>query len=416
MASHRGRSLLAASAAAILVAGVSALAYGGVTATTASAVRQSVTRAAPSRAVPETAPHRLTLPAPTGPRPVGTVSLHLVDPTRSDPWARPQRMRELMISLTYPARDVRRYPLAPWLPSRAAAQFLTENGLDHSGIQLPLTHERDGAPVDRRGGRLPVVLVSPGKNADRSSQTLITEELASRGYLVVTIDYTFDAAEVEFPDGRVVRAIPDAVRGDGSAIAAARVVDTRFVLDRLAVVNAGGDPDAEHRRLPAGLRGAADLRRVAMAGTSLGGGTTAATMFEDRRIKAGLSLDGAVYGPVITAGLDRPYFLMDAVKSSRQLPEIAAFWSRLRGWRLNAALRGAAHVSYGDDEVLIPQIGRLLGWTPQQIAAEIGTIDPRRAVAVQRAYPLAFFDLTLRHRGHLLDGPSPRFPEVTFIP
>jgi hypothetical protein len=34
---------------------------------------------------------------------------------------------------------------------------------------------------------------------------------------------------------------------------------------------------------------------------------------------------------------------------------------------------------------------------------------------MQRAYPLAFFDLHLRHRGHLLDVPSPRFPEVTFI-
>ena len=43
------------------------------------------------------APPRLTLPPPTGPHRAGTVSLHLVG-----------RSRELMVSVWYPARDVRR--------------------------------------------------------------------------------------------------------------------------------------------------------------------------------------------------------------------------------------------------------------------------------------------------------------------
>ena len=34
---------------------------------------------------------------------------------------------------------------------------------------------------------------------------------------------------------------------------------------------------------------------------------------------------------------------------------------------------------------------------------------------VQRPYPLAFFDLRIRHAGHPLDGPSPDYSEVTFI-
>jgi hypothetical protein len=38
-------------------------------------------------------------------------------------------------------------------------------------------------------------------------------------------------------------------------------------------------------------------------------------------------------------------------------------------------------------------------------------------VAAVRAYTRAFFDLHLRHHdSHLLGGPSPRFPEVEFIP
>ncbi|MEO3819023.1 hypothetical protein [Plantactinospora sp. B24E8] len=43
-------------------------------------------------------PFRPRLPAPTGPYPVGTTELHLVDHDRADPWVA-DRPRELMISL-----------------------------------------------------------------------------------------------------------------------------------------------------------------------------------------------------------------------------------------------------------------------------------------------------------------------------
>ncbi|GGW58349.1 hypothetical protein GCM10010503_39250 [Streptomyces lucensis JCM 4490] len=66
---------------------------------------------------------------------------------------------------------------------------------------------------------------------------------------------------------------------------------------------------------------------------------------------------------------------------------------------------------------IAPGMRTVLGMTSQQIQDMIGTLDPARAVRVQQTYPLAFFDLHLRHRrGHLLDGPSAAFPEVKFIP
>jgi hypothetical protein len=231
---------------------------------------------------------------------------------------------------------------------------------------------------------------------------------------VVTIDHTYDAEAVEFPDGHVVRGLPDGAEADP---ARTRVADTRFVLDQLRLLGTGGNPDAEHRGLPDGLRGSLDLCRIGMFGESAGGSATANTMFEDRRITAGLSMDGPMFGPVVTGGLDRPFLLMDANRTSRKLlPDQQTFWSNLRGWRLNTGLPGAAHISYGDEELLVPQIAPLLGWSQEEIDKQIGTLRPERVEAVQRAYPLAFFDLHLRHEGHLLDGPSSRYPEVTFIP
>lgn len=88
-----------------------------------------------------------------------------------------------------------------------------------------------------------------------------------------------------------------------------------------------------------------------MFGVSAGGSTTANTMFEDQRIKAGLSMDGPMFGPVTTGGLDRPFLLMDANRTTRKLQaDQQSFWSSLRGWRLNTGLSGAAHISYGDEE------------------------------------------------------------------
>ncbi len=46
----------------------------------------------------------------------------------------------------------------------------------------------------------------------------------------------------------------------------------------------------------------------------------------------------------------------------------------------------------------------------------VGTIDPDRSLAAQRAYLAAFFDLHLRHRdSQLLDGPTRRYPDVQLI-
>ncbi|MEV0450996.1 hypothetical protein [Streptomyces sp. NPDC050600] len=64
--------------------------------------------------------------------------------------------------------------------------------------------------------------------------------------------------------------------------------------------------------------------------------------------------------------------------------------------------------------LILPLIAPLLGMSPADLEEEVGTIPRHRAQAFQHAYPRAFFDLHLRDRGRLLDGPSPDFPEVDY--
>ncbi|WP_328923521.1 acetylhydrolase [Streptomyces sp. NBC_00190] len=371
--------------------------------------------ASPAWADPGTpAPTRLTLPVPTGPHPVGTVQLRLVDRSRPDDIAGPGHFRELMATVWYPARDVQRYPVAPWMPAGALQAFLADAGFSALAPLAPLTAGHVAAPVRRSGRRLPVVVFSHGAHSHQGDHTIMVQELASHGYAVVTVAHQYDTY-TEFPDGRVAVPLYDrkapTLPGDFAA-------DLRFVLDCVEQLAAGCNPDADQRELPAGLLGSLDMQRMGAFGWSKGGTATARATLADERIRAGLSLDGPMQmNPPLAGDLDRPFMMMSAVFTRATDPEAAAFWSHLRGWRLNIQAQGAAHVSYGDNEALFPQVAKLFGWSGQQLQGLIGTLDPDQAVKIQQAYPLAFFDEHLRHRrGHLLDGPSPAFPAVTFLP
>ena len=361
----------------------------------------------------------LTLPEPTGPDQVGTVSLHLVDPSRRDPWVPGHPVRELMVSLWYPATDTAGYPTAPWMLPGAATHFLSGLGIPPGEVTLPATAGHQGAPVDRRAGARPVLLYSPGSHTDRTIDTALIQDLVSRGYVVVTIDHTHDAGEVEFPGGRVeFGALPPDSEAVNAEAVAVREADTRFVLDQVTAIDRGADPDAEHAPLPRGIAGSLDLSHIGMFGWSIGGATAAATMLDDSRVKAGADMDGTFYGPVATSGLDRPFLLFSSQDHNRDNDSSwASLWANLGGYRLDLKLTGAQHSSFSDAEILEPQVASLLGLSPDQLAQDIGTIVPARAIDDERSYLAAFFDQELlHHHSELLDGPSSCHPEVQILP
>jgi predicted dienelactone hydrolase len=381
----------------------------------------ALSTAAPATALPararaaEEPATQLVLPRPTGPERIGTVSLHLVDRSRPDPWVPSESAREIMVQLWYPASGVRRHPRAPWV-SPGVAERINPPG---SPVILPVTHAYADAPVEP--GSYPVVLYSPGFGLERTASTALVEELASRGYIVVTIDHTHDAQLVEFPGGRIAtHAIPPPTGPDDNGeqvintARETRVADTRFTLDRLAAINRGHHPDEERRRLPRGLKGALDLARVGMFGHSLGGATAAETMYEDPRVGAGINMDGTLSGAVVGGGLDRPLALMSSDGHGRADDETwLAIWPHLRGPRYDLQLAGSGHMSFTDLQVLLPQAGI----PAEDLVPDYGTIDGARSITVQRAYVLAFFDRYLRNRnGSLLAGPSRRYPEMRFTP
>ncbi|WP_425528114.1 alpha/beta hydrolase family protein [Yinghuangia seranimata] len=355
----------------------------------------------------------MTLPVPTGRYPVGRVDLHLVDQNRADPY-QPASRRELMVSLFYPAAPHGGSEFTPWIPELSGHVLMAANGIPADAVRLPLTHARDTAPYAHDAGRAPVVVYSPGYEEPRAFGTTQAEELASHGYIVAAVDHPGDAVVVEFPDGRAYYGThPD----EAEIPVEIRTADVRFLIDQLTILDRGGNPDAARRRLPAGLCGALDLRRVGIFGHSRGAATAASAMYADPRFKAGVNLDGAVFGPVVAGGLDRPHLLLESAEHEAMKYDETwqQFWPNLRGWRRMYVLEKSRHVSLTDVEVLMPQIAAALGQPPESTEPMLGTIRPDRAVAALRAYVMAFFDLHLRGRHtRLFDGTSDAYPEMRF--
>lgn len=356
----------------------------------------------------------LELPEPSGQHPVGVTELHLVDLDRIDPWAKGQS-RELMISIWYPAsRESDRE--ASYMPEGVAEYFdqhvIPTIGLDPGQIELAKirTHAWLDAPVAANDEGWPVILYTPGASIPRSFGTIHAMELASRGYIVVTMDHPYETAAVQFPDGRVVTEILPALNAEVALkLMDVRVDDVRLVLDRLTELSQGLNPDAGKKTLPEGLREALDLDQIGIFGHSAGGAAAAQAMYEDDRIDSGVNMDGSMgylpdhLLPVAVNGLDRPFMLMNSgynddgeIDSHLSAPDRNMFWNATKGWKLDVSIPNGAHFTYTDYQYLLPQLSSKLSLSRLVLHGSIGTANPEQALDAQQAYLTAFFDLHLK--------------------
>lgn len=319
-------------------------------------------------------------------------------------------------------------PLRPWFSERMGqvyADGLAQLAPTITGSwTLGLSHGRVDAVADSAGGRRPIVLFSPGMGMPREASTAQAEDLASHGFVVVAMSHTYESLATEFPGGRVEKSMlpqtgdVDEVKAQVGQAMQVRVADTRFVLDRLADLSVGIDPDAEGHPLPSNLAGMLDLSKIAMFGHSLGGATAAQVMHDDPRVAAGVDLDGSLWGSVLTDGLDRPFVLIGGTDHERtQDPSWQQFWSADHGPKLDFRLDGSQHHSFCDNQLILPVLAAA-GIVPADFDTEmVGTIDSRNSLDLQRGYLRTFFDTTLGRYGDIAKSPATLLhSEIILVP
>lgn len=323
----------------------------------------------------------------TGPDHVATVTIPVFDTSRR---------RELMIQVWYPTLATRGRP-APYF-SPQVAQVVA--AADHVPVSITTTIETHAFAASKPApGQHPVVLYSPGSSEMRNDSTALVEELASRGFVTVGIDHTGESQFVQFPDGHIVRGtFTDTGPASNTREVRVRVADVAAVLRALPAIGQHGP-----------LAGALDLRHIGMFGFSLGGATAAAAMRQLPAIRAGLDLDGTLYGDAVDTPLDRPFLLLGGLDSTHTDDSWRSGWRELHGFRREIQLRDSGHLSFTDVAGFIDSLGLRSRYTRAQQRLLLGSITAPAAVGAAREVVTAYFDYFLMHDQHalsLLNAPS----------
>jgi predicted dienelactone hydrolase len=365
------------------------------------------------------------LPAPSGPYAVGRMELGWSDPTRVDTLAKqPNQPRQLAIWIWYPAQVNPDSQTAPYFPPAWAQARNQDQGIGiliERQLSRIKTHSYESARLDDAQAAYPVLIMEPGLGPAIPDYTVLAENLASHGYLVVGINPTFSSNLVVFPDGRVVtrsvkgtlpdNASPTQAQQIGNKLIAVWVNDVVFVINRLEAINAT-PASPFYQRL--------DLAHIGVFGHSFGGATSIIVCQQDPRCKAGANLDGSPFGSGKNAPIPVPFLLMSEDYSSEDSSagcdlNCVEFRQAAKlgqpGATYDLSIKGTRHFNFSDLPVrMVPAVRPLF-----RAAGYIGSIEPSRGEEIASVYLLAFFDRYLENRdGGLLDGPSPEYPEVQF--
>ena len=354
----------------------------------------------------------VVLPAPSGSYAVGRVSFDWVDETRVETFAQNQEAkRELMVWLWYPAEPVPNVLPDEYLPANWLQACKQDQGIGSLLLQRFDTIRVNAiadAPVSLAEAGYPVLILSPGYGPLPTDYTTLVEDLASHGYIVAGIANTYSAPVVVFPDGRVIRRVPEASIPDTSAEAGKQAADKLVMVWAADVVSVMNQLEKHNADTGGKFSGRLDLNRLGVFGHSFGGAASAQACLVDDRCKAVIDMDGTLFGDVVQKGVKQPFMFITSDPISPELDDQdrRSFVSSLENGAIWIMIKGSRHFNFTDFAVI---------FAPTLKVLMLGSIDGQRGLKTTSYYTRLFFEQYLSQvDAHLLQGPSPDYPEVQF--
>jgi dienelactone hydrolase len=302
----------------------------------------------------------LTLPPPDGQYGTASSQMLLTDRSRQDPYATAlggSHFRQVVVSSFYPValRENCVDHITQYMPNATAAFYDQQLGAfgipaeTFASLQVTHCNARDHRGL--KGQQFPVVLFSPGLGNSRLIYSAMAQALASKGYIVITIDHPYDADIVEFPSGSTALAANITTDEQIEAALEVRFSDVSFVLDELR------SPQLSRKLLGDKVR--INQKQYAIYGHSLGGATAAVAASSDVRLTAAVNLDGTFFGSVVSCGAIKPLLIVSHEgKNLTSDPSWTSTWDATRKTtKAVVTLPGTAHGSYTDYPLIVDALG-----------------------------------------------------------
>ncbi|MCC4214515.1 alpha/beta hydrolase family protein [Leeuwenhoekiella parthenopeia] len=353
------------------------------------------------------------LPEPRGPFAVGSKNIHL-ETNKPEPITENlEDKRQLMLKVWYPAiaDDA---PTETYVPGAGRDAFALKYGLPASALNYldyVKTYVHPEAPFAE--GRFPVLIFSHGYGSKATGYYALLSEIASQGYIVITMNHTYESLGTTFPDGsevyfdyeyqrqiaanqmetitpiqqafrdsisfeqrqKIVRdAVQDYFEGD---IQERWVQDMQEVLDRLPQWNSSGF-----------LKNKMNLNQVGAFGHSVGGGAAGRLSLSDARIKAGANLDGIQWGTKIDTLFQKPFLYVSADwPAEHEDLNAHIYLKKSTDYFYEAKLLNSGHPNFMDIPFMVP-VSALAG---------TGSIDAEEGIHIVSDLVTAFFDRHLKN-------------------
>ena len=375
------------------------------------------------------------LPDTTGKYSVGTREWILKDTSRFEIYTSlPDDTRKFTAKIWYPGTptpkgDFKRNPYMPNASTESKA-FANLTGLPEfflTHLRLIKTHSFVGSPLTDRLSVFPVILFSHGHAfyASARQNTSLMEELASHGFVVIALNHPYESLATVFPEMNEMALLDTAliheIRGSVTRgptrdslvaiISKADAITAKMAHEELLKCNGllarsvdiwqkdvayvvshvlENPPDAE-------FVGRLDTNNIGIVGMSLGGANAAVSCSESPQIKAGINMDGFVYGDAYTEGIAQPFTFM---YSQRNIEMNRFLYRRMSGDTYVMNIQGTEHTDFSEFS-FFSNIG-----SPNRIS-------PEKCHAIINNYCLLFFNKYLRNRNAIqLGSLNEKFDEI----
>ncbi len=386
------------------------------------------------------------MPEPTGKYKVGTDYFHFIDKNREEIFTEVENdYREVTGQIWYPSQvgenDVRkpyREKNEAVLISTIMAEFfrilvgeVPQNFKAH--FSEVKTYSYLKTPIAASPEPFPVLIYSHGIIGGHvNTHTVLMEELASHGYVVLSISHPYQTPFVKYPDGTIkaFSSSGDVIKKTAMEIfnpkhskrneevltetdlqkqfEQIKEIEERIpfiqksvdvwsddiilAIDEVIKINEN-DPRFKER---------IDTDKIGVLGWSFGGASSGDACIKDKRIKAGMNIDGMPHGLIIDKKISQPFLFMRNGKRS-----VAKYFvNQVDNDCYVVKINGTSHFNFTDMPLFnIPEVNKILGPS-----------DGKKTSKLISQYTLEFFNKYLKGKNSKLfqkDTYEDEYLEVT---
>jgi dienelactone hydrolase len=361
-------------------------------------------------------PQRFEFPQLTGAYPVGINNYTFKDEKRN---------QTLQVSLWYPADGEKHGPITPSYAFKRTTKGLRLAYLkklkpfpDLRVFDNIYTSAVPDAPISQEQEKYPLVIFSHGYGMEHVEYLAMCEELASHGYIVAGINHPDPSQQTKKSYSSFYKFL---IEHETQVW----IDDVQFVLFQLEQLNKNSVNDILYKKL--------DFTNVGIFGHSFGGSTAVHMCRTDDRFKAGIDLDGVLFGKDVARPFKKPFMIMLAEKTWKNWKEgireqekkdfdeafsqnlasdnFSEFCKQLGDKAHLVTIKQARHGDFSD----VPFLQNILAvqnlFSSKSEMREslcIGDLEPYRIVSITNDYIVWFFDKYLK-------GKDRKFPEYSEV-